>query len=199
MSIKELLAEANTSSFASKSKNDFYEIEEGNKNLIKILTKPVIYYKDHENGVCYTDCGFTGTPVGMSYVLDKRDPNNPVVKIASLKYKLLKFVANAEESGDYEGIEQYPMVYDIRITKEGKGITTKYEYSIAPKTNKATEDVLSQLEELKPCEEIIEKMKEKNRKERGVINTSEVKEVKEITSDEIKMEIDEIDEDQIPF
>lgn len=160
MSIKELMDNAKKSEF--KRQGGFYTVADGNKNLVRILTTPEIFYKDYDEGVCYTDCGFQGSPVGLSYVLDRTDNK---IKLMEVKWGLIQKLANWEESGDYE-IDGFPMKHDIRITKEGSGKQTKYDYNLVPKTSEVPADFMEKVKELKSCTEIIEKFKSDNKLER---------------------------------
>lgn len=160
-SIKDLIENAKKSEF--KRQGGFFTVVDGNKNLVRILTTPEIFYKDYDEGVCYTDCGFQGSPVGLAYVLDRADSQ---IKLLEVKWGLMTKLGNWEESGDYE-IDGFPMKYDIRITKEGSGKQTKYDYNIVPKMTEVPAEWIEELKKLKSCTEIIEKMKNDNRQERG--------------------------------
>lgn len=162
-SIKDLVENAKKSEF--KRAGGFYTVQDGNKNLVRILTTPEVFYKDYDNGVCYTDCGFQGSPVGLAYILDRADNQ---IKLMEVKWGLMQKLASWEESGDYE-ISGFPLKYDIRITKEGAGKATKYDFNVVPKMSEVPADFMKKLDDLKACSEIIEKMKEENKAEKGTV------------------------------
>lgn len=154
-SFKDLVDQANKSEM--KKSGGFFQINDGNKNVMRILTTPAVFYKDFENGICYEGCGFKGTPMALCYVLDRGDNQ---VKLAELKWGLMQKLAVWEESGDYEIDGSFPMKNDIRITKEGSGKQTKYEYNLIPKVSEVPADYLAkELKDKKTCEQIVEKWK----------------------------------------
>jgi hypothetical protein len=154
-SFKDLVDQANKSE--NKKSGGFFQVNDGNKNLMRILTEPAMFYKDFENGICYDGCGFKGTPMGLVYVLDRGDNQ---VKLAELKWGLLQKLAVWEESGDYEIDGTFPMKNDIRITKEGSGKQTKYDYNLVPKVSEVPAEFLAkELKDKKTCAEIVEKWK----------------------------------------
>lgn len=157
---KKIIEQANSSKF--KNSGNFYEIKDGKENKIKILTTPLIYFKDFDKGICFEGCSFKGSPFGKSYVLDLVDNT---IKVMDIKYTLLKKIALWEESEDYTDLDgTFPMKLDIRITKSGSGKTgTSYEYDLMPKTTIVPKEILEELNEKDSLEIIIEKLKEESK------------------------------------
>ncbi len=169
-SFKDLVDQANKSDM--KKSGGFFQINDGNKNLMRILTTPEVFYKDFDNGICYTGCNFKGTPMALVYVLDRSDNQ---VKLAEVKWGLMQKLAVWEESGDYELDGTFPMKNDIRITKEGSGKQTKYEYNLVPKASEVPADFIEKaLKDKKTCAEIVEKWKEDSKEEHGGETVDEV-------------------------
>jgi len=157
-SFKDLVSQAEKSEH--KKSGGFFTIQDGNKNVMRILTAPVVFYKDFDNGICFHECGFKGTPMALAYVLDRSDNT---VKLAELKWRLMQKLAVWEESGDYTIDGTFPMKNDIRITKEGSGKQTKYDYNLIPKESIVPQDYLDkELKDKKSCSEIIEKWQKEN-------------------------------------
>jgi hypothetical protein len=153
---KKIIEQANNSKF--KNSGNFYEIKDGKENKIKILTAPVIYWKDFDKGICFEGCNFKGSPFGKSYVLDLIDNT---IKVMDIKYTLLKKLGLWEESEDYTDLDgTFPMKLDIRITKTGSGKTgTSYEYDLMPKPTIVSKEILEELEEKENLEIVIDKLK----------------------------------------
>ena len=161
---RELVDQANKSEF-KKSEGGFFKFVDGNGNVFRILTSPEIMYEDFDNGIVYKGCGFQGTPVGLAYVLDRSDNQ---IKLAKLKWGLIKELSTWEESGDYNLDGTYPMKNDIRATKTGNGKQTKYVYNIIPKESEVPADWLEkEMEGKKTCSELIERWEEKAKEGNG--------------------------------
>lgn len=175
-SFKDLVDQANKS--GDRKSGGFFQVNDGNKNLMRILTTPVIFYKDFDNGIVYSGCGFKGTPMALVYVLDRSDNQ---VKLAELKWGLIQKLAVWEESGDYELDGSFPMKNDIRITKEGAGKQTKYEYNLVPKASEVPADFLAnELKDRKSCDDIVEKWKADNKAGRPQLEEGEELEAPEM-------------------
>lgn len=154
----DLVKEANSSEM-KKSDGGFFKFVDGNNNVFRVLTSPEIMYEDFDNGIVFKGCGFQGTPVALAYVLDRADNT---IKLAKLKWGLIKDLATWEGSGDFNITGEYPMRYDIRANKTGTSKQTKYTYNIVPKESEVPADWLAkEMENKKTCRELIEKWQEK--------------------------------------
>lgn len=170
-SFKDLVDQANKSDMR-ESGGSFFKIEDGNKNVLRILTAPVMFYKNYDegkkrgtNGIVFSGCGYKGTPLGLAYVLDRNDNK---VKLAELKWQLIKDISMWEDSGDYEIDGTFPMKNDIRITKTGSGMQTRYDHNIIPKQTEVPSDFLDkELKDKKSCQEIIDEWQKKSKAGNG--------------------------------
>lgn len=154
-------AEANKD-ISSVQGSNWFKFEEGD-NQFRILVQPIVLYERFKVGICYTDCGYTGTPKYLTWILDKKDNT---VKLFKLPYGLSETLGAWQSDEDYK-FDKFPMPYDMKVTAVGAG-TKEVKYSAVPKPVKElTEEekitVTSKLMDkntLMP-EAIIEKMKEK--------------------------------------
>lgn len=168
----------------SYSNVDYFNIEDGNDNVCRVLT-PGAPYATHFMGkgvkppVCYgyqkgcparekneSTGEFTNQHAKTSirfvlFVLDRKDNK---VKTAFFPYSVTKQIGALQKNPDYE-FDDLPMPYDIRITsnKEG-GPFDKYRVEYKPNGAELTEDqkseLTSKIEKMSP-EDIAERMKEK--------------------------------------
>lgn len=206
MSLKDKLRQAENSEHAQKTSN-WFKFKEGDNN-IRILTDPVIFFEDFKLGICYTDCGYQGTMKGLAWIWDKSDNQ---IKLMKLNYGLLNTLEAWEDDEDY-GFDSYPMPYGINIKAKGAGSKeVEYNYLPRPKTDIPSE-VTEKLQKEKSCEEIIEKMKEKNIEKHKADGTfDKIKSEQEQIGKEIEQAKqqraeqpdnypdEEIDPDDIPF
>lgn len=157
--------EAKKDGYASKGGGDWYKFAEG-ANAFRVLTEPEMIFEDFKNGICYTGCGFEGSPKFMAYVLDRKDGS---IKIAKLPYGIGSKIASYENDKEFNlDFTTFPMPYDIRVTAVGAGTKeVKYQTDANPNKRPVELSVLDELAKLNPIPNIINKMKEKNKKEKG--------------------------------
>jgi hypothetical protein len=176
----------------------FWRAEPG-ENRIRVLT-PYEAYGIHwiksenrshicigkDNGCKYCKEGDKPKAKFLFWILDRKDGE---VKLAETGYQVVKQLGKFAKSDDWKFNEAPD--YDITITKTGEGLETEYVVIPSPNKGKLTkieQDVFN--EAVKPIEDIIEKMKEKEGKPSDVIDVD--KEGKEEDDEEV-------DVDGIPF
>lgn len=175
MNLKEKLAqqkaEAEAQGYAPKGGNDWFKWKEGNANRFRILTEFETIYESYQDGICFTGCGFEGSPKYMCYVLDIENLNidnerEPEIKLAKLPGAIANYVAGLQEDEEY-AFDGMPMPYDIKVTVENAG-TKEVKYTPMPaKESQLPASVMEAVSKLTPIPEIIAKMKEKNAKKHG--------------------------------
>lgn len=154
----------------AQTSGNWFKITEGD-NVIRVLTEPEMIFEKYQVGICYTDCGYEGTPKFMCYVahlekgLDGEDIET--VKLAKLPYKIGSEIAALENDEDYK-FSEFPMPYKIKIKAKNAG-TKDVDYKVmpSPKHTEISSEILETLKKEKPVTEIIEKMKE-NQKQRHI-------------------------------
>jgi len=174
MNLKERLAqqraEAEAGGYAPKGGNDWFKWREG-QNRIRILTEFETIYESYQDGICFTGCGFEGTPKFMCYVLDMDAINidnekEPTIKLAKLPGAVANYVAGLQEDEEYT-FDSMPMPYDIKVQVENAG-TKEVKYQPMPaKDSPLPDGIMEELKKLKPVNEIVTKMKEKNAAKHG--------------------------------
>jgi len=139
--------------------DDYYKFVEG-ENAFRALTKPDVFYEKFKVGVCYTDCGFQGSPRFMLWVLDRKDN---AIKLATVPSIIAKTIAGYQTDEDY-AFDSFPMPYDIKVNAKGAG-TKEVEYTITPRAKRDEVEawVTGELKKKNPTGEIIERKKEKQK------------------------------------
>jgi len=134
----------------------YFKFKEG-ANKLRILSEPDVYFADFVKGICYTDCGFQGSPKGLAYVLDYADNQ---IKLMRIPYGVTEYIASLEENEDYS-FNGFPMPFDIVVTAEGAG-TKEVKYSVTPRPvrSEVSQEVIQELNNKKTCVDIIEIWKE---------------------------------------
>ena len=157
MSLKEKLEASQKSEFNS-SGSSWFKFKEG-KNSIRVLTEPEPFFENFGRGVCYTDCGFSGSAKTLAYILDNADGK---VKLMRIPYTISEMIASWQTDEDW-AFDSFPMDFDINIDVKGAG-TKEVVYSPTPRPKKSTvsDEVIDQVMKQSPCSKIIEKLKEKN-------------------------------------
>lgn len=155
----------------AKQSDDWYGFVEG-ENRFRVLTIFEPIYEDFKEGICYTDCGFQGTPKYMCYILDMKnidiDGNpDPIIKLAKLPSKIAKQIAGYQQDDEW-GFDEFPAPYDIKVHAVNAG-TKEVEYTVSPspKREPIADKYLEELKEKKPVLDIIKRMKEKNAEKHG--------------------------------
>lgn len=137
---------------------DWFKLQEG-ENLIRVMTEPVIMFEKFKVGICYTNCGYEGTPRYLTYILDRKDNK---IKLFKMPYSIAKHLSALSEDEDYR-CETYPMTYDIKINAKGAG-KKEVEYTVMAKLPKEIEQsAIDEVAKQTPVIDIIEKMKEKQK------------------------------------
>jgi len=162
--IKQAEEQAQKDGYANSGEGWFsnkFKFQEGD-NVIRILSKPEIFFEKFKTGICYTNCGYQGTARFMTWILDRKDNQ---IKLATLPYMIGTVIAKYETDEDYS-FEDFPMPYDIKINAKNAG-TKEVEYTPTPrpKREEISQEVITQLQEKKPVPEIISILKEKKKEE----------------------------------
>ena len=130
-------------------------------NTFRILVEPEVMYEDYKNGICYTDCGYTGSPKYLTQILDRADGK---IKLMKIPYSIYTTIAEYQTDEDY-AFEDFPIPYDIKVKAVGAG-TKEVSYTALPKKVRELSDEDEQKfkelladEKYKTPAEIIEKMK----------------------------------------
>ena len=150
------------------SKGIYFKFNEGD-NIFRVLTEPEMIFDKYNVGICYTDCGYEGSPKFMCYVaVTEKDIDNndiEVIKQATLPYKLGTTIAEYQSDEDY-AFTDWPMPFKVKVKAKGAG-TKEVEYTItpSPKRTEVGADTLRSLSKMKPILEIIE-MKKKAQKDK---------------------------------
>lgn len=132
----------------------WFKFAEGN-NVIRVLSRPTVFYEAFKIGVCYHDCRYKGSPKGMAYIFHEGK-----IKLARLPYGILENLVALEQDEDW-AFEGFPMPYEINIKADGAG-TKEVKYTLMPK--KPTEldkAVLDELAKKTDTDKIVEGMKTK--------------------------------------
>lgn len=154
---------------------NFYKIEEGNNNVLRILTEPLVFAQyNYGMGVKPVIAyGYDeGDPRGRGfdeketksiryscYVLDRNTGN---ILMATLPYSIMLGVAQLQ-SGDYK-FEKFPMPFDLRISYDSKAAPAQ-KYNVQPTRNESPltteeENKLFELMSHQTPEQFIAKMKD---------------------------------------
>lgn len=159
--IKQQEAEAQQQGIASQRGGDWFKLGEGD-NRFRILTEPEMLFEKFKVGICYTDCGYEGTPKFMTFVLDRADNK---IKLAKLPYTVGTTIAGYEQDEEYV-FDGYPMPYDIKVNAKNAG-TKEVVYTVVPgrATTPVSQEILDELAKKTPVADIIAKMKEKKKEE----------------------------------
>lgn len=137
-----------------KTSSDWFKFKEG-KNVMRVITQPVALFEDYDLGICYTDCGFTGSPKYLCHILDRAEGSKP--KLWKMNLTVMRMLADMQASGRF-AFDGFPMPYDIEINAKNAG-TKEVVYTLLP----GMESPAQVPDKLTPCEEVIEKLKAKNK------------------------------------
>jgi len=163
MSLKDKIAkdQEDNKEYADQT-GGWYKFAEGD-NQFRVLVEPEVLYEAFKIGICYTDCGYTGTPKYLTYLLDRKDGK---IKLFKLPFTIFNTISDYETDEDYK-FEGFPMPYDVKVGAVGAG-TKEVQYTVLPKPFKElTEGELRMIHEFLGSEknktpaEIIKRMKEK--------------------------------------
>lgn len=160
---------------------DYFNVEEGNGNVIRVLSPGAVYGlhflgKGVKPATCYgKDAGCpikdedgkfhaNPSPRYAVYVLDRSDEK---VKVAFFPYTVIKQIGVLQTNPDY-AFEDLPMPYDIRITyKAAESPANKYKVDVKPTSAEPTAEQIAEYvkrsNEKNPTA-IVERMKEKQMK-----------------------------------
>lgn len=140
------------------SGGEWFKFTEGD-NRFRILAEPETIYEDFALGICYTDCGFEGSPKAMTYVLDGKDGK---IKLAKLPYGVATTVAAYESDDDY-AFAGFPMDYDIKVHAKNAGTKeVKYTVTPSPRREIVSSETVEELKKKKAIADIVQKMKLNN-------------------------------------
>lgn len=170
----EELEKAN-SQYGGSSSSNFYKVDEGNNNVIRILTEGSIYAKQFMGMKNYrtlygkekgdplrqpddSDANKTGrliVPVNEKGQASKPsiisvvyilDRKDGKIKVAELSYSIMKQIGALQQNPDYK-FSELPMPYDLRITyKKEAAPNEKYRVEVKPGSEDLTPELLAELE-----------------------------------------------------
>lgn len=145
--------------------NDWYKFTEG-ANMFRVLAEPEMIYEKYKVGICYTDCGYEGSPKFLTYIIDRKDNR---IKLAKLPYGVGSTIASYQTDVEFgNDFTDFPMPYDVRVTAKGAGSKeVEYKTDPSPKRIEIESHILEALSKKKPISEIVQKMKD-NQKEKHV-------------------------------
>lgn len=145
----------------SQSSGGWFKPKEGS-NAIRVLSVPEELFEDYHNGICYTGCGFKGSPKFLAYVLDRADGE---VKLYKLPYGMFESITVFKDDEDTK-FDDFPMPYDLKIHAIGAGTKeVKYTLTPSPKVVEVPAEILEALSKKKSALEVIKAMQEKNKAE----------------------------------
>lgn len=204
----------NVGSMETNYADENYRVEEGNGNVVRILS-PGAFYGLHFFGkgvkpkTCYgkekgcpvkdPEDKYEHGKVSARYVVYVLDRNDGKVKTAFFPYSIVKQISDLQKNPDY-AFEEIPMPYDIRITyKPEESPANKYKVDVKPNSpDKLTEEEERDYAEKSSKggpENIVEKMKAKQMKadtEDGTILSEErIQKEKKQRKDEYDAEVKE--------
>lgn len=141
-------------------RGDWFKFVEG-PNKLRILSEPASFQEDFKLGICYTDCSFKGSMKYLAWVYDYKDSKLKKMKIP---YSIMESIVSQMTSEDYS-FTDFPMPYDITITASNAG-TKEVKYAILPArlSTPMAEDVMEEFAKKKSPVEMIDEMKERNKK-----------------------------------
>lgn len=156
MSFKDKIEQSKKSEFVKKG--GWFKFVEGT-NKIRVLSEPEPFYEDFNLGICYTGCGFQGSPKALAYIFDHADAQ---IKLMRMPYTIAEYIGTLESDEDYN-FDAFPMPYGLTIEATGAG-TKEVEYKVTPRpVRQAMPDaVIAELQKKTPVAQLIEKMKEDN-------------------------------------
>jgi len=185
----------------SSSGGDWFKIKEG-MNAFRVLTEPELMFEKYNVGICYTDCGYEGSPKFLCYVLDRADNK---IKLAKLPYGIGTEIAGWEEDEELS-FDGFPMSYDVRLQAENAGTKeVDYKTNASRKIEEVPSDILEELKKKKTVAEIIQSMKDKQIEKHKADGTwdkrqAELKEMKDSLSEARKKGAEEgPDEPVVPY
>jgi hypothetical protein len=173
--INEQLEEA-MKEFGKSGGGNFYKVQEGNENVIRVLTQGAPYASIAMGGNEYRtlygrekgdplrsrddyDAEFPGRilpPVdkedseasaSIRTVVYVIDRRDGRIKQAELAYSVMKKIGALQENPDYK-FSEYPMPYDIRITfDKSKKFAAMYEVNVKPESPGPTSEQRAELDE----------------------------------------------------
>lgn len=141
------------------SGGDWFKFQEGD-NTFRILSEPVMIFEKFKVGLCYTDCGYQGSAKLLTRIVDRADGK---IKLAKIPYSKGEELLGLENDADY-GFTGFPMPYDVTIKAEGAGTKeVKYSAPLPRPAKPLSTEIVDELPKLKSIEEIVEKMKAKQK------------------------------------
>lgn len=177
---KQLKSDADKHGMGSgKSDNNYYNFEEGNQNVLRIMmpatsyvsyfiakgTPPAVSYGAENGDPRSADPELKRSVKYATYVLDRK--TNTIKLCSSLPYSIMRAIAEFQTNPDY-AFDDLPMPYDIRVTyKKDESPANKYHVAAVPFKVPVTEAEMNELadrmKEITP-EQLVEKMKQKQMK-----------------------------------
>jgi hypothetical protein len=143
---------------ASSESSEYFKFKEG-ENVVRVMTKPVLFFEKFKVGVCFHECGYQGTAKLLAWVIDRADKK---MKLMRIPYGVMEDVFVLESDED-KGFKGFPMPYDLKIVAKGAG-TKDVKYTVMDKAPKTIEkDYLDEVAKKTECGVIIEKWKEKQK------------------------------------
>ena len=197
---------------------DWFKFQKG-VNKIRVLassSEPIANHFIGENGssknvVCIgknEGCPFHGkdAPVGkdgkpkkpsikyLMYIIDRK---NDAIRLVSVAYSVVKQIGELQMTEDWE-FDSLPMPYDLTVKYDPDAAPNdKYKVIASPKRELVNQETLNQLAELKPLDEILEKIKAKQAGNMPEIKEGKSEDLPVINQDEEEPPIDDVEEPQI--
>lgn len=123
------------------------------------------------------DLRFTRNIKHLTWVVDygaiERQKKNPahfedIVKLAPISHTVIKEIQKLQDDPEY-AFSDFPMPYDITIERDDNGSITKYSVRPARQNTDLPNEAQDKLIDLTAPEDVVERMKEKKKKELGTI------------------------------
>lgn len=152
---------------------NWFKMQEGD-NQMRIMVEPEVLYERYRVGICYTDCGYRGTPKYLTWILDRADKQ---FKLWKMPFTLFEQLAGLQMDEDFQ-FSEFPMPYDIKVSAKDAGSKeVKYQFIGKPakelsQSEKEAWGDFSEAENFKMPVDLIGVMKDKQKKkvESGEVN-----------------------------
>ncbi len=152
------------------NQTDYFKFQEG-LNKIRVLSKGEVLAEHFKLGICFgmeKGCPFHTeeyklTPARIKWLMWIIDRSDNKIKLAKMPYGVIKVIGDLQKNEDF-AFDEVPMPYDITISATNAG-TKEVKYSVMPsiKRTEITEEETLKYDEQTPVEEIVQKMKDKQR------------------------------------
>lgn len=149
---------------SQKRESEWYNVQEGD-NRFRILVEPQRLVQEYDQKTkkyktAYEGSGYKGTPKYLTWILVGDE-----LKLFKIPFTVAEMLRDLMTDQDY-AFSDFPMPYDVNLKVKNAG-TKEVAYTLigSPKITLVSEEVLEQLEEKTSVGDVIEAMKDKQRKE----------------------------------